>query len=173
MSKRFVHIYHVIRSKFCVEAETDAEAIEKADAMLFERRAYNGMIDEGQEPAAMSIPEARTLPEGFCYTEGAEEITGYLIDEAEDEDYERSRFLDQHGNVQPPNCSRTTAITPRERDTILAALRLWQHAQDGSVSLYNKDCDTLQELEDEIACGDHGNPLTNDEIDALCERVNT
>jgi hypothetical protein len=171
MSKRFVHIYHVIRSKFCVEAETDAEAIEKADAMLFEKRVYNGMIEEGQEPAAMSIPEARTLPEGFCYTEGAEEITGYLIDEAEDEDYERSRFLDMHGNPQPPNCSITQAVTPRERDTILAALRLWQHAIEGTQA----DMEMLIDIanNDRPAGGREPPALSPGEIDALCERINS
>lgn len=66
-------------------------------------------------------------------------------------------------------------LDPRERDTILAALRLWQHALDGNVLLTNLICggDTLEELRSEIACGDHDNPLSQDEIDALCERVNS
>ena len=47
----------------------------------------------------------------------------------------------------------------RELGTILAALRLWQ--------------ETSNRLEDHILADIAGdNPLTNDEIDALCERLN-
>jgi hypothetical protein len=54
-------------------------------------------------------------------------------------------------------------FTPREWDTVLAALRLWQHDSahiaDGDGAL----ADMAQE---------HGDPLTNEEVDDLCERIN-
>jgi hypothetical protein len=60
-------------------------------------------------------------------------------------------------------------LSGRERDTILAALRLWQHALDGDVVLTGEG--SLQELVDEIA-SDSGAPLSPNEIDSLCERLN-
>ena len=64
--------------------------------------------------------------------------------------------------------SRDT-LSDRERDTVLAALRLWQHALDGDVVLTGEG--SLQELVDEIA-SDNGAPLSPNEIDSLCERLN-
>jgi hypothetical protein len=170
----FVHVYRVVRSKFLIEAENPAAAMEAADAVLYDannRLAYEYF-------GAASIEEEKQRIDGLTApfhlaTEDAEETTGYLVDYVGDEDYDRSQYY--FGDGSPDDCSRheKLMLNPRERDTILAALRLWQHAQEGSVSLYNKDCDTLSELENEIACGDHGNPLTADEIDTLCERVNT
>lgn len=62
-------------------------------------------------------------------------------------------------------------LNPRERDTVLAALRLWQHALDGNVILTGEG--NLIELQEEISFGDHNQPLDANEIDALCERLNT
>jgi hypothetical protein len=56
-------------------------------------------------------------------------------------------------------------MTDRERDTVLAALRLWQ---DG-LNSWASDHDGLRE----IANGNHQRPLTSTEIDALCDRFNT
>jgi hypothetical protein len=52
------------------------------------------------------------------------------------------------------------SVTAREHATILAALRLWQEADE-----HNRG-----ELRD--IAEDAGVPLSNEEIDALCERIN-
>lgn len=81
--------------------------------------------------------------------------------------------IEERENFSREDMDGAYVFDARSRDTILAALRLWQHAKEGSIGLYNKDSDTFEEIEREIACGDHGNPLIVDEIDALCERINT
>ena len=50
-------------------------------------------------------------------------------------------------------------VTDREFDTILAALRYWRRRDDDRMP------------ESEIAA-EHGKPLSDVEIDALCERIN-
>ncbi len=63
-------------------------------------------------------------------------------------------------------------ITIAERDTILAALRMWQE----QTKYQQEHPDAIWVSHDlmEIATlgGDH-EPLTNEEIDDLCERINT
>ncbi len=53
------------------------------------------------------------------------------------------------------------SITERELATILAALRLWQQADE-----HNRG-----ELQD--IAGETGVPLSNKEIDTLCQRINS
>jgi len=55
-------------------------------------------------------------------------------------------------------------ITERQFDTILAALRYYQSALDRQSAAYLAVYD--------IAAA-HGAPLTTDQIDVLCERLNT
>jgi len=52
------------------------------------------------------------------------------------------------------------SITEREHATILAALRLWQEADE-----HNKG--DLSDIAEAV-----GVPLCNEEIDVLCERIN-
>jgi DNA polymerase III delta subunit len=52
-------------------------------------------------------------------------------------------------------------VSAREFDTILAALRLYQEHEPGEIRT------EVQEMASE-----HGKALTNEEIDALCERIN-
>ena len=52
------------------------------------------------------------------------------------------------------------SVTEREHATILAALRLWQEADE-----HNRG--DLRDIAEAV-----GIPLGNDEIDALCERIN-
>jgi hypothetical protein len=52
------------------------------------------------------------------------------------------------------------SVTAREHATILAALRLWQEA----------DVHNRGDLRDTAEAA--GLPLSNEEIDALCERIN-
>lgn len=53
------------------------------------------------------------------------------------------------------------SITDRERATILAAMRLWQEADE-----HNRG--DLRDIAEAA-----GVPLSNNEIDFLCERINT
>ncbi len=52
------------------------------------------------------------------------------------------------------------SITEREHATILAALRLWQEADE-----HNRG--DLRDIAEAV-----GVPLSNEEIDVLCERIN-
>lgn len=52
-------------------------------------------------------------------------------------------------------------ITDAQRDVILAALRLWQATPDVS-----------DEIQDIATNGGAHPPLSNDEIDLLCEQIN-
>jgi predicted proteasome-type protease len=54
----------------------------------------------------------------------------------------------------------TLTVTDRERDTILAALR---HYQASTI---------ISDAIRDIANNDHDNPLSEDEIDTLCEDIN-
>lgn len=53
------------------------------------------------------------------------------------------------------------AVSMRELDTILAALRFWQREQH-----------TVIDRELLAIAGEHGRALDEDEIDALCTRIN-
>lgn len=57
--------------------------------------------------------------------------------------------------------SLSLAVSVRELDTVLAALRLWQREH-------------LEVLDRELLAiaGEHGRALDEDEIDALCVRIN-
>lgn len=66
--KFFVHVYHVMRSKYEVEAEDQLAAIKKTDE-------FNVFHTRGD-----AIEE-----------ESAEEITGYVVDVDGDEDYSQTR----------------------------------------------------------------------------------
>jgi hypothetical protein len=57
------------------------------------------------------------------------------------------------------------ALTPRERATVLAALRWWQKDADKTLQFQPGDDRTGTHFEDHL-------PLTEAEIDALCERLN-
>lgn len=60
-------------------------------------------------------------------------------------------------------------MNARERDTIMAALRLWQATNHGKAvtSLPQDQRNMLLEISAE-----HGKPLTIPEVDALCESLN-
>jgi len=57
------------------------------------------------------------------------------------------------------------SVTPRELATILAALRYWQ-ANDRNMATQAPEYDIASD-------GGQFEPLGNDEIDALCEQLNT
>lgn len=77
MTKRhFVHVYATVRVKVQVDAETHAQAMEQADHLLFDNGFALRLL-----PAADAVLEA-------AY---AEEVTAYLVDEADDPQFSRSR----------------------------------------------------------------------------------
>lgn len=97
MNKYFVHRYDVIRVKVAVEADSQAEAMVKADEFL-----------EGQHPIPNFDNTTCESDEDFVadvgcpvliHYETAEETTGYLVDEFGDEEFERSRFYNESGSL--------------------------------------------------------------------------
>jgi hypothetical protein len=74
--RHFVHVYTVIRVKVAVEAKDHRGAMEIADAMLFGDRHAVGLI-----PVNPAVIDA----------DYAEEVTEYLVDEANDPTFARSR----------------------------------------------------------------------------------
>ncbi|MCR5942623.1 hypothetical protein FG152_17590 [Ochrobactrum sp. XJ1] len=74
--KHFVHVYAVVRVKVDVDAANHQAAIAAADERLF----GNGFA-VSLNPRGNGVIEANYV----------EEVVGYLVDEAEDPDYERTR----------------------------------------------------------------------------------
>lgn len=163
MNKYFVHIYHTVRSKFAVEAASQEEAMKKADELLPEackRLEYDriGCINTERDIAR----DRANLPI-FFETHSAEEVTGYMVDELDDTEYERTVNYDASGR---PNIGESNyGMTPRERDNVLAALRVYDDWRCG------RPID--REMIEEIASNGGINPLFSAvELDALCERIN-
>jgi hypothetical protein len=79
--------------------------------------------------------------------------------------------IEEQENLSYENVYDGHILHFRERDTILAALRLWQHAEEGTLPLYNRSLDIFNEIKEGIA--ENSAPaLDSKEIDALCERLN-
>lgn len=97
----------------------------------------------------------------------------WLADDAELEDVVEA--IEEYEDVSTEEISVDVPdlFDPRERDTVLAALRLWQHNLDGHVVINGADHDTPEELMEIARNGDTVEPLTADEIDGLCMRLNT
>ncbi len=76
MTSHYVHVYATVRVKVGVEAADHAEAMRHADHLLFD----NGF-------AVRLISNADAIV-GASY---AEEVTAYLVDEAGDPEFARSR----------------------------------------------------------------------------------
>lgn len=69
-----VHVYHVMRSKVCgIEADTHEAAMKKADELF---------------------------SENYDERENAEEVTGYLVDEENDDEYLNTRMYDAEYNSE-------------------------------------------------------------------------
>ena len=89
MKKHNVHVYVTCRIKVCgIEAEDHAEAIAKADEHLAE--IPGGIYSVFPDMAYPNAPEdCATVT---CQNGGfADEITGYLVDEENDPEHERSK----------------------------------------------------------------------------------
>jgi hypothetical protein len=163
----FVHIYHVVRTKVLVEADNHKQAIENAEDALgeaCERLFYERYPSLEEEVRMAPLIDTDVLPFQL-QTESAEEVTGYMVDEVGDEEYENSRHYDAGGSIEPCSASVLLRVTPEERDTLLAALRLWQEFREG-----------LPPKEEWLVAiasnGDTHPPLENEDVDALSERIN-
>lgn len=95
--RHFVHVYAVIRAKVAVNAHDHRAAMEAADEVLFS----NGF-------AVRFTPKKLAVLD----VDYAEEVTAYLVDEADDEEYARSRnYGPDHEPEEPP----LTAFSVGER----------------------------------------------------------
>lgn len=74
--RHFVHVYTVVRVKVAVDAPDHRAAMRAADDILFADRLAVDLI-----PASAAVLDA----------EYAEEVTGYLVDEAGDGQFRRTR----------------------------------------------------------------------------------
>jgi hypothetical protein len=79
MNRFYVHVYTTIRVKVAVTADDQADAMRRADLV----------VSGGMFPVRLLPNRAETLE-----AEPAEEVTGYLVDEADDPEFENSRFYD-------------------------------------------------------------------------------
>ncbi len=78
-----------------------------------------------------------------------------------------ARTLAEHMNGQPKVDPVSTGLDDREINAILAGLRLLQY------QFYPNDTRPGIMIIEDIFHGDDDEPLTDDEINALCERLNT
>ena len=161
MKRHFVHIYHTMRSKFAVDAESHKDAIDKAqEIFLLSSPVRSGMM--GLVTPSMELDVHAQVGLGYLLSEDADEVTGFLVDEVGDEGHENSLFYDERGDViLLGHGPMSVSLDSRERDTILAALRLWQR-------IGGEGTDEL----DIATCGGEHDGLDNAGIDALCERLN-
>ena len=90
MPLHFVHRYDVVRVKVAVEAADHASAIRAADAYL----ALNSPI----HPRASNMEGDQYLCPKWLSVESADEVTGYLVDEAGDPEYAKSVSYDASGH---------------------------------------------------------------------------
>lgn len=157
----FVHVYHTVISKFGIEAKDHAEAMDKADVQLqeaIERLEFDAFPTLEQDKAVCA--SAINLPIHLA-TGSADEVTGYMVDELGDDEYERTVEYEADGTVF--GVRKPYRLTSAERDTILAALRCYQQTLDkGGVS------PELLEI-----ANDSGQMLDSEAIDGLCEGINT
>ena len=157
MKRHFVHIYHTVRSKFAVDAEN--HAIAKADA-LFPDSTIVRSGAAGLVYPYMPLSDHQKVGVGYLCSEDAEERLGYLVDEVGDTEYANTRNYNADGKSLQSQDKAVSIVGP-ERDTVLAALRLWQRL-GGSGS---------EEWDIATNGGSHEG-LDNDAVDALCERLN-
>ena len=159
MKRHFVHIYHTVRSKFAVDAENHADAIAKADAMFPDssivRFGVAGLVNP-----AMALSVHQQAGTGYLCSEDAEGRQGYLVDEVGDTEYVNTRNYDAEGEPQGSGAGPVSIVGP-ERDTVLAALRLWQRLGGAS----SKEWDIATN-------GGSHEGLDNEAVDALRERLN-
>ena len=73
-------------------------------------------------------------------------------------------FMRDYAAALPPAGTIALALQPREFDHILAGLRVYQQM----LEMHSAVCQDVEEIATE-----HGPEMTPEEIDALCQRLNT
>lgn len=90
MPRFYVHRYDVVRIKVAVDAADQAEAMTAADNFLESSYIARSLTHEWIGPEFEGLVEAPIL----IQMEPAEETTGYLVDEAGDPEYLKTRSYD-------------------------------------------------------------------------------
>lgn len=98
-----VQLYAVVRVKVPVQAESQEEAITAAI-----EKVWGDRLDRGAPPLYKLFNRDFPCPE-VVYTEFAEEVLRYLVDEDDDEDFERSEFYIDN---PAPNAYKPYIIEP-------------------------------------------------------------
>ncbi len=96
MPKFFVHRYEVVRVKVAVEAADHADAMRKADEHL-----ANDPVFRERTIVADEYAFAGLVPYTIAFAP-AEEVTGYLVDNADDDDFEGSRSYGPDHKIEEP-----------------------------------------------------------------------
>lgn len=124
LQRYFVHRYDVVRVKVAVEAEDHAGAMKAADDYLGKhhpiRNAYYDANSDDQE-----LADRLSLPAWIHYEEPGQEVTGYLVDEFDDPEHEKTAEYESDGT--PINHGATEGVTVElnssaELNTVIAAL---------------------------------------------------
>ncbi|MBE0562561.1 MAG: hypothetical protein IH622_17285 [Ochrobactrum anthropi] len=116
-SKHFVHVYAVVRVKVEVDATNHRAAMTAADERLF----GNGFA-VSLNPRGIGVIEA-----GY-----AEEVVGYLVDEADDPDYEKTRSYspDHEPQILDDGHRRPPFVSLEDRRVTLTFMpQIWRHDQ--------------------------------------------
>ena len=95
MPRFYVHRYDVVRIKVAVDAEDHASAIKAADEALAQGYLGQNLTREWISPEFEALVEAPCV----IHMEPAEETTGYLVDEAGDEEYSKTQSYDAEGKL--------------------------------------------------------------------------
>lgn len=85
--RHYVHVYATVRVKVEVDAQTHLQAMQIADRLLFDNRFA-----------------VRLIPNADCVLEAeyAEEVTGYLVEEADDPEFASTRNYDRNHEPDEP-----------------------------------------------------------------------
>lgn len=93
----FVHRYDVIRVKVAVMATDHVDAMKQADACLSEYHPVPNQYRWGPTPVSEMVFTDAMLPTWLEAEEAGQAVTGYLVDEADDEDNANSRSYSDYG----------------------------------------------------------------------------
>lgn len=106
-------------------------------------------------------------PDDYWPTASAERREADLRDYAEQEAEHLLRDAEEEAKATSGDAY---LLAGRERDQVLAALRLWQHFQAGRVGLL--PLAEIKAMQDIATNGGKHTLMTVEEIDALCQRIN-
>ena len=96
MPRFYVHRYDVVRIKVAVDAVDHKSAMAAADAAI-EANSHS-LLDVLRREWVGPEFEALIPAPALIHMEGAEETTGYVVDEADDENYRNTRSYGASGD---------------------------------------------------------------------------